>query len=212
MGYDIEDARSDEYWDQITEELYPEFKEQAIEEFTTERLQSIYLKAPDILSPGIRMYVEARKLKDNHPSAAVVFAASAIELFLKSSLLKPVVNGLVHIETLAELVAKVALGSTGFIRYRKLLSGLFSEIACIDINTIKRSGSKKLILDEASEVQDKRNLIIHKGLEVDNNDAKFAINVAYGVLHQIVNPMLLAIGLEMDSKGIVLERKFNRLF
>jgi len=60
MSYTEEDAKWDEFWDQMSRELYPEHKEQAIEEFTTERLQSFYLKNPDILAPGIRMYIEAR--------------------------------------------------------------------------------------------------------------------------------------------------------
>jgi hypothetical protein len=207
MSYTEEDARWDELWDRMSEELYPEHKEQAIEEFTTERLQSFYLKNPDILAPGIRMYTEARELQENHPSASYVFATSAIELFLKSSLLKPVVYGLVHNEPLAEIIVKTALGSTGFERYKKLLSGLFSELIGIDINKIKSIGSNKFLLQEASEVQAKRNNIIHQGIMVDNDDAKFAISVAYGVLHNIINPMLLCIGLWMNKNGTVLERK-----
>jgi hypothetical protein len=38
MSYDEHDARWDEFWDQVSKELYPEHKEQAIDEFTTERL------------------------------------------------------------------------------------------------------------------------------------------------------------------------------
>ena len=207
MSYTEEDARWDEFWDRMSEELYPEHKEQAIEEFTTERLQSFYLKNPDILAPGIRMYIEARELQENHPSASYVFATSAIELFLKSSLLKPVVYGLVHNASLAEIIVKTALGSSGFERYKKLLSGLFSELIGIDINKIKSIESDKFLLQEASEVQAKRNNIIHQGIMVDNDDAKFAISVAYGVLHNIINPMLLCIGLWMNKNGTVLERE-----
>ena len=207
MSYTMEDARFDEFWDQVSEELYPEHKEQAIEEFTSERLQSFYLRNPDILAPGIRMYIEARELEENHPSASYVFATSAIELFLKSSLLKPVIYGLVHNESLAEIIVETALGSSGFKRYKKLLSGIFLEIVGIDINKVESIGSDKFLLQEASEVQDKRNNIIHRGIIVDNKDAKFAIDVAYGILHNIINPMLLSIGLWMNKKGTVLERQ-----
>ena len=92
MSYHDDDYKWDELWDQMSIELYPEHKEQAIDEFTTERLQSFYLKNPNILAPGIHMYGKARELLENHPSAAFVFATSAIELFLKASLLKPVVK------------------------------------------------------------------------------------------------------------------------
>ena len=207
MSNTEEDATWDEIWDQMSRELYPDHKERAIDEFTTERLQSFYLKNPDILVPGIRMYAEARELEDSYPSASFVFATSAIELFLKASLLKPVVYGLVHNESLAEIIVKTALSHTGFERYNKLLSGLFSELLRIDINKVKSVGSNNFLLKEASEVQDKRNKIIHQGTMVSNDDAKFAIGVAYGVLHHIINPMLLGIGLWMDKNGTVLERK-----
>ena len=207
MSYTEEDARWDELWDQMSKALYPEHKEQAIDEFTTERLQSFYLKNPDILVPGLRMYSEARELQENFPSASFVFATSAIELFLKASLLKPVVYGLVHNESLAEIIVETALSHSGFERYKKLLSGLFSELLEIDIETVKSVGSNNSLLKETSQVQEKRNKIIHQGMMVSNKDAKFAIDVAYGILFQIINPMLLRIGLWMDKKGTVLERK-----
>jgi hypothetical protein len=207
MSYTWQDAEWDAAWDHMSEQLYPEHKEQAIEEFTTERLQSFYLKNPDILAPGIRMYIEAKELQENHPSASYIFATSAIELFLKSSLLKPIIYGLVHNKSLAEIVVETALDSPGFERYKRLLSGLFSELIGIDINKVKSSGSDKSLLQEASEVQAKRNKIIHQGILVENNDAKFAIGVASGVLHNIVNPMLVGIGLWMNKKGTVLERE-----
>jgi hypothetical protein len=207
MSYTDEDARWDEVWDQMSIELYPEHKERAIDEFTTERLQSFYLKNPDILVPGIRMYAEARELDDSYPSASLVFATSAIELFLKASLLKPVIYGLVYNESLAEIIVETALSQTGFDRYRKLLSGLFSELLKVDINKVKSFGSNKYLLEEASDVQVKRNKVIHQGMMVSKDDSKFAIGVAYGVLYHIVNPMLLGIGLWMDKNGTVLVRK-----
>ena len=64
MSYTMEDAERDaawdQMWDQMSVELYPEHKEQAIEEFTTERLQSFYLRNPDILAPGTPMLMGKR--------------------------------------------------------------------------------------------------------------------------------------------------------
>jgi hypothetical protein len=207
MSYHDNDYKWDELWDQMSKELYPGHRELAIEEFTTERLQSFYLKNPDILAPGIQMYIEARELLENHPSASFVFATSAIELFLKASLLKPVVYGLVHNESLAEIIVQTALGASGFERYKKLLTGIFSELVDLDINKVKSIGSDKYLLQEASDVQANRNKIIHQGIHVGKKDAEFAIGVAYGVLHLIIYPMLLSIGLWMDKNGIVLEKK-----
>lgn len=207
MSYDDDDYKWDQFYDTMSEELYPQHKELAIEEFTTERLQSFYLKNPYILIPGVNMYAEARELVENHPTASFVLATSAIELFLKASLLKPVVYGLVHNESLANIIVKEALGASGFKRYKKLLSGIFNELVDIDINKVKRIGSDKFLLTEASGVQTKRNEIIHQGKFVSKSEANFAIEVAYGILHDIINPMLLSIGLWKDKNSTVLERK-----
>jgi hypothetical protein len=153
------------------------------------------------------MYTESRKLADDHPEASYVFATKAIEIFLKASLLKPAVYGLIHNEPLAEIIVDTSLSQTGFSRYEKLLSKLFIELVGIDVKKIRRFGSNDFLLSEASIVQKTRNKIIHQGISVVQEDAKFAIQVAYGVLHEIVNPMLLAIGLWMDKHGIVKENK-----
>ena len=203
MSYTEEDARWDEAWDQISKELYPEHKEQAIDEFIKERLQSFYLKNPTILAPGIYMYSEARELESSHPSASFVFAASAIELFLKTALLKPVVHGLVHNEPLAEIIVETALNHGGVEKYKKLLSSLFRELLKEDVKTVKKFGSEDSLLKEVSKVQETRNNIIHRGNPVTKENAQFAISVAYDVLHFIVNPMLLVIGLWMDKNGTV---------
>lgn len=166
-----------------------------------------YLKNPNILVPGTLLYTEANELKESHPSASVVFATSTIELFLKAALLKPVIYGLVHNEPLAEIIVKTALGQTGFNRYKKLLAKLFMEIAEIDINDINRIGSTKSLLIEAEDIQKIRNKIIHQGELVTVKNSYHAITVAEGILHNIVEEMLLALGLLINSDGIVLKNK-----
>ena len=64
--YHDDDYKWDEALDQISKDLYPGHKEQAIEEFTTERLQSFYLKNPTILAPGVQMYIEASRSRPKH--------------------------------------------------------------------------------------------------------------------------------------------------
>jgi hypothetical protein len=48
MSYIPEDAAWDEAYENISRELYPEHKEQAISEFTAERLRSYYTMHPDL--------------------------------------------------------------------------------------------------------------------------------------------------------------------
>lgn len=46
MNYTPEDAMWDEAWERISEDLYPEHKEQAIHEFTQGRLRSFLSQEP----------------------------------------------------------------------------------------------------------------------------------------------------------------------
>src|SRR5712692_1013915 len=147
MSYTPEDAARDQFFEELEKELYPQHKEQAIEEFTRERLQSFYAKNPDVAANAVRSYKEAKSLLDHgHASASFVFSVSTIEQFLKIALLKPVVYGLAHHEPLADLVVDLTIGQNGFDRYNKLLSKLFESLAGIDIANVTRQGSPKKLL------------------------------------------------------------------
>ena len=83
----------DAFYEQISQELYPEHKEQAIDEFIEERMHSYYLKYPNIIQAPINSYLHANELFGISPRGALVMYTTAVELFLKSVLLKPVCSG-----------------------------------------------------------------------------------------------------------------------
>lgn len=204
MSYDPFDAALDEAYERMSEELYPEHKERAISDFTTERLQSYYLRNPSITRPGFRMQKEARELlKNGHYSAALVFAASATEQFLKVALLRPVVYGLVHVEPLAEMVVSSALSQTGYLRYTKLLSGLFSTLTSIDLATLSLTDKSKPLLVEASNLQNRRNEVVHQAVEMSKSEAEAALATSAGVYFYILTEMLSALGLEVVEGNVV---------
>jgi hypothetical protein len=53
MSYDEQDAAMDEFYEQISRELYPDHKQQAIQEFTAERLRSFYVQSPNVMRPAV---------------------------------------------------------------------------------------------------------------------------------------------------------------
>jgi len=53
MSYDENDAAMDDFYDRISDELFPEHKELAIEQFIEERMQSYFLKIPNVIHPAI---------------------------------------------------------------------------------------------------------------------------------------------------------------
>ncbi|MDO8282338.1 MAG: hypothetical protein Q7U10_06915 [Thermodesulfovibrionia bacterium] len=204
MSYDEHDAALDEMYDRIGQELYADHKSQAIEEFAAERLRSFYLKHPEVMRPAINSYQEAKALHEaNHYSAALVFFATSIELFLKATLLKPVVYGLVHNDNLADVIVQYALGQSGFDRYKGLLAQLFTDIAEIDLNEIKREGGTKPLLEEALDIQKFRNKIIHLGASCTEADSALAKDIAALVFGRIVVQMFNALGLNIHEKGLI---------
>jgi hypothetical protein len=210
MSYGPEDAAMDEMYERISEELYPGHKEQAVSEFTAERLQSFYLANPMVMRPAVDALQEGKRLRANgHFSAAVVFFTTAIELLLKATLLQPIVHGLVHSAGLADVIVKHAVGQTGFDRYRSLLSRLFHELAGLDLAKVARGGIATSLIDESQKVQELRNSIIHRGLTCDGTDADRAFDVAVAVYDEVVSPMLGSIGLVVADKGRIERRQLT---
>ncbi len=204
MSYDEDDAARDNFYDQISEELYPDHKLQAIEEFTADRLLSFYIQHPTVMLQAIDALQEGKTLLElKRYSAAVVFFVSAVELLLKATLLKPVVYGLVHHEALADIIVQHALGQTGFDRYESLLANLFTRLAKMDLSAIYREGSTEKLLEESKRLQKLRNRIIHQGAKATETEADTALLVAVATYEKIVEPMLHAIGLNVGEKGVI---------
>ena len=204
MSYDENDSALDDFYLRVGDELYPEHRNQAIQEFTADRLKSFYIEQPKVMLPAVLAYREAKKLLSHeHYAPAVVFSVTAIEVFLKATLLKPVVFGLVHHESLAAIVVEHTLGQTGFERYKKLLSSLFSDLADIKISEIKRDDAESFLLDEALSLQKLRNNVIHQGLQCNKTEAENALKIVEAVYGMIVLPMLSRLGLEVIEKGVI---------
>jgi hypothetical protein len=202
MSYDEHDAARDEFYDQISKELYPDHREQAISEFTEERLRSFYAKFPSVMRPAVDSLQQGKHLLSlGQETPALVFFVSAIELLLKATLLKPVVYGLVHHEPLAEIIVRYTLGQSGFDRYEGLLSELFLRLAKMNIKDIKREGAEERLLDECKKLQKVRNDIIHKGEKCSKSDAESAMGVSVAVFELIVRPMLYSMGLSVIERG-----------
>lgn len=195
------------------EEAYAEFVEevsqQAIEEFTLDRLRSYYIRNPSVMRPAVDAIQEGKSLLTaNHPAAALVFFVTAIEVLLKSTVLKPVVHGLVHNATLAEVIVEHALGQTGFVRYTKLLSKLYVEFSGVDIKAIVRPDQKQDLLTECSTLQGTRNNIIHQGVSCTTEIAAHGLEVAVAVYQSIVLPVLAALRLIVGEKGVIEQKRF----
>jgi hypothetical protein len=201
-----EEAAAEEFFDEIRKELYTEHRDQAIDEFTQEKLTSYYLNNPDVMRPAVDSIQEGNwQIENNRDSSALVFYVTAIELLLKATLLKPVLHGLIHHDALAEIMVQHILGQTGIDRYEKLLAELFQSLAGIDVRSISRDESDQTLLVECREIQRTRNSIIHKGQRCDKSDAQKGKVVSASVFEQIVRPMLYSLRLTVIERGSIVD-------
>ncbi len=123
---------------------------------------------------------------------------TAIELFLKSVLLKPVLHGMINNENIANTIVEITTQQSGFSRYNNLLSKLCLHAAEIELSEIK-SIDRKPILEEAGEVQKIRNDVVHKGYKATDKEMEKAKNIASIILEKVVVPVLNSLGFVIGS-------------
>jgi len=191
----------DDYYayDQAMSDLYEEHKVEAIYEFTTERLSSYYSEKSDLAKPAVNALNEARLLSQNHPTASLILAVIAMEVAVKAILLKPIVYGLVHTESIASLITDLTMSQNGMDRYRDLLFKVLNDHGKIDFNTFKREGSLSLLWSEIGKVQKIRNNIVHRAEIATPEDTELAISIAASILEVIFPHLMQEMGFHLHD-------------
>jgi hypothetical protein len=185
-------------YDQWMAELYAEHSQEAIREFTAECLRSYYMKDPLLASAPSRTLIEARALLPEHPSAALLLGAAAVEVGLKVVLLKPIVYGLVHDASAASLITDLAV-SHGGDKYRDLLFHILSEFGGVDLRNFVRIGSKKSLWEETQIVHNRRSAVLHRAETASNEEAERSVAVASVVLEELFPAVVSKLGLHLHE-------------
>jgi hypothetical protein len=186
-------------YDSYMAELYEEHKKEAIEEFTAERLQSYFIDNKLLAESATNALSEARNLLHLNATAGFIFGAIAMEVGLKTTLLKPIVHGLVHAESVAALITELTISQPSMGRYSKLLFQILEKHGGIDLNSYKRVGFKETLWEEINEVQRKRNSIMHRAETVSKEGAELAIGVASEILEKLFPTVIAKIGLHLHD-------------
>jgi hypothetical protein len=177
--------------DVIDFEIYQaQIYDDAIKQFTGERLQSYYLANPTLGEPALGALDYAQALLPRQPLAALVFATTAMELAIKVVLIKPIVSGLVHTEGLATFITDLTTQHTGMDRFQDLLTEILAMFGGVDLKTYTRPNSKRTLWQEIAEVQKVRNAVIHRGERAKDSMAHLAVAVAATLLRKIF-PLIL---------------------
>ncbi|MCY1224406.1 hypothetical protein D9M72_365620 [compost metagenome] len=196
-----EDIARDEWYSDLVEEI----SEQAINGFARDRLKSYYLDNSRLASNMIAIFEEAKKLRDESPTATLVLFTTSIEIGLKVVLLKPVVYGLVHNESVSDLISDLAVKHNGLDRIKNLLSRIIVEYGGIDFESFKIDGHDKTIWDDINTIQNARNNVVHRAVMVNSEMAELSNKVAAVVINVIITSVLNGLGLDVE-KGQVIEK------
>lgn len=145
-------------------DIYQEqIRNDAVRQFTVERLQSYYLAHPKLAESAVEALTYAQSLLSSQPQAALVFATTSTELAIKAVLLRPIVSGLVHTEGLAAFITDLVTQHTGMDRLRDLLTEILAQFGGVDLKTYTRPNSTRTLWQEIDEIQKARNGVIHRG-------------------------------------------------
>jgi hypothetical protein len=216
MSYDEQDAWREEAENAMYEEfgpqwardhaqeIYEENYDAAVEEFTNGRLRSFYEKEPLVAVSAVNALKYSKILLSAYPKAAFVFAVSAVEFAWKDVLLRPMLAGLIHEESIAPVVVALSTHQQGFDRFEKLLVEMLKHVSGTDLATFSRAGSSLRLIDEIKRVAKLRNDVLHGGFDASTDEANRAIGVAM-VLLSIYSDVLraLAIGETEDQRQML---------
>lgn len=181
------------------EQLYEEHAEQAREEFRADRLTSYYSVHKELAESAYAVLADARALRDISAPAALIRATTASELGVKNLLLRPIVYGLVHSESLAGAISELAMAHHAVDRYRDLLIGILREYGGIDLENYARPSATQPLWGELKQNQDTRNRAVHRG-EVPTADQRdAAIGVAEAVLEVLFPQVISNLGFHMHG-------------
>ena len=199
-----QEAAYDEFVESLAEELYAEHKDRAIDEFISERLKSYYLKNENIAIPAINFINKSKELVETDPTSSLMYSSVATEVVLKTILLKPVISGLVHTESLAELVSSTLVKQTGIDRFKKLVFEILENHIEFDdgIENYKRDGSGDNLWSERKRVQDLRNKIMHQAVFRQKEDAMLSHSVALSFFY-LTELLIENVGLSFQKGGML---------
>jgi hypothetical protein len=171
---------------------------QVIDHFAAERLQSFYVENPTVAKPALLALTEARALVKAHPSAAVVLAVTATEVGLKSTLLKPILHGLVHLDTVAAMIAELVPDQRND-KFKDVLFTILRECGGVDLRSHTRPGGTRKLWDEIAEIQRVRNRVVHRADQASPEEARTAVDIATVVVEQLFPTVVNNLGLHVHA-------------
>ncbi len=183
----------DDYAEYREQEAFEEMIHADREEFKEELAQRSLLHTHPEVTRVRRILDEGKTVRPVSPTAAYLFAATACEITLRKLLFAPVVAGLVH----SDYAVNVVVYATARVPRNQMDQSLKAllKMAFLDLDTVSRQIGGPNILKEASQVAETRDKIIHHGEQADEEQSRFALQVAHFLFNQVFPRLLSRYGL-----------------
>lgn len=181
MSYTLEDARMEEAYDRLVDDVLATHKDNVIDEYLSKKLLSYYEDNPDLTKPANFLIEEARKILGQSPTASFVLSAASVEVTLRDVILKPVASGLIHHDDVGPLMVDIIIDGG---RFTPLLLRILEGYG-MDIKKDKRSGSEQPLWNEIQDLRRLRNRIVHGGEPATDGQAQNALQVAELILFSL---------------------------
>lgn len=185
-----EDAQQEEWFAQ----MYEEHSQQALSEFRSERLRSYYAAHREIADRAVAALADARAIRPISCAASLIRATTGTELGIKNLLLRPIVYGLVHSESLAAAITEMVMAHQALDRYRDLLIGILNEHGGVDLKTFQRVGASRPLLEEVSSNQKVRNDAVHKGIPPTEQQCDDSLAISKTVVEDLFPQLAARLG------------------
>ena len=194
-------------WDDWARDEYEmEIANRAIEEFQSVRLQSFYKNHTDLAVRAIHLGEEARSVLEESPSAALVLATASIEVGFKAIIVRPIISGLVHEESLASLVTEVFIKSAKQDGVLKIVYQILKKYASIDLQETTLPQHTKRYWAEVSEAQELRNGVLHRAEACSKQDAERVLELAEYLWNVVFVDVIKSLGLHTHDNRTICDQ------
>lgn len=194
MSTTYEDILYDDY---LAERAQQELESLAVENFRENILKRYFEKNPYLLRNAKDANEEAVNLANiGHYTASVIFSFIAIELLIKEVIIKPLINGNIINESVADYITSEIIGKMkNYNQYSKMLERFLKTYGNIDVRNYKRIN----LIGELTDLQKKRNSAVHNGTILSHADALKANKLSKMFYAAVVDTM--------DKMKLLVDRK-----
>jgi HEPN domain-containing protein len=198
---DYEDMMYDAMMDAKHAAEYEHWYDEIVEDFKADNLTAFYDKNPKLLQKSFVAINEAKKVIDTSPSAALLFAFTAIETAIKYTLIQPIIYGITDNEKIANLISNNFLKTSNANTYINMAFNLTKEVIDLDLSDTKSKYGKPLI-SEIKIIATKRNKIIHSAELCTKQEAELALKIVDDIFKEIIEITLSKMHFTIRDKEI----------